>query len=451
MLTFSGAGIVSGKPRAKSVASATSIPKSVDTVVIGGGIVGCMTALQLAERGVSVAVCEKGVIAGEASGRAAGLIEYQNLAPIKMEMVARSIELWRSHSSRLDEDIGFTDTGMLTLFDSEAEASALSPWLEEVKGLPGEDARMLSKEEIRQLDPGLGDGWHSGLLEANAMSVEPQLAAPAIARAAASKGAKLLQQCAVRQIQREAGKISGVVTEKGPIAAQNVVVTSGVWSPFLVKSLGLELPQMMAFAEAISLEPVENGPKIPALGPMGVLRQEPDGGYMLSCATGVAPITPTVFKYLRTLMSLTEGAEQELQTAFSIGTFMHELKANRMQSPDKISRYEINRIFQPEHSGKFADKSFELLKKRLPAFRNSKIRERYAGALMTSLDNLGVISSVESIPGLYLGTGLLFGLTMSAAAGEALADLITGEQTKIDLSPYRYERFIDGSKLVFHS
>jgi glycine/D-amino acid oxidase-like deaminating enzyme len=41
-------------------------------------------------------VCEKGVIAGEASGRAAGLIEYEHLSPLKMEMISRSIELWRA-------------------------------------------------------------------------------------------------------------------------------------------------------------------------------------------------------------------------------------------------------------------------------------------------------------------------------------------------------------------
>lgn len=451
MLAFKGAGIVPGKPRANSLANETSFPKKVDTVVIGGGIVGCMTALNLAERGVSVALCEKGTIAGEASSRAAGLIEYQGLAPVKMDLAARSMDLWKTIADQLDDDIGFTDAGLLTLFDNEKEANALTSWLDEIKGLPGENARLLAKEEIQNVDPSLGDSWHSALLEANAMSVEPKLATPAIAKAAISKGAKIFQRCAVRQVLTDAGKVSGVTTENGIIAANNVVVTGGVWSPHLVSPLGLKLPQLMAFVEAISLEPVEDGPKIPLIGPMGVLRQEPDGGYMLSCATGVAPLTPTIFKNLPTLLSMSSGMEQELQTAFNMGTFFHELKAGRKQSPNKISCYENTRIFQPEYTGKFADEALEQLKTRLPSFRNGKIRERYSGALMTSIDNLGVISAVQSLPGLYLGTGILFGLTMSAAVGEALTDLITGEKPKVDLSVYRYERFIDGSKLAFYS
>lgn len=451
MLTFSGGGHEAGKPRAQPVINETHVPERVDTVIIGGGIVGCMTALNLAERGVSVAVCEKGAIGGEASSRAAGLIEYQGLAPVKMDLAARSMELWKTIAGQLDDDIGFTDAGLLTLFDNEKEANALASWLNEIKGLPGEDARLLAKEEIQNIDPSLGSNWHSALLEANAMSVEPKLTTPAIAKAAASKGAKVLQQCAVRQILSDAGKVSGVATEKGTIAANNVVVTGGVWSPHLVRPLGIKLPQLMAFVEAVSLEPVKGGPKVPVLGPMGVLRQEPDGGYMLSCATGVAPLTPTIFKNLPTLMSMSGGMEQELQAAFNMGTFFHELKAGRKKLPNKISCYENTRIFQPEYTGKFADEAFEQLKTRLPSFRNSKIRERYSGALMTSIDNLGVISAVQNFPGLYLGTGILFGLTMSAAVGEALTDLITGEEPKVDLSVYRYERFIDGSKLAFYS
>jgi glycine/D-amino acid oxidase-like deaminating enzyme len=69
---------------------------------------------------------------------------------------------------------------------------------------------------------------------------------------------------------------------------------------------------------------------------------------------------------------------------------------------------------------------------------------------MTTMDNLGVISQVKSLPGLYIGTGMLYGLTMGAAAGEALADMITGEKPKFDITPYRYERFIDGSKFEFY-
>ena len=450
MLTFTGGGIVPGVTRASPVASDSIVPDKVDTVVIGGGIVGCMTALNLVERGMSVAVCEKGAIGGEASCRAAGLIEYQYLAPIKMELVARSIELWRRFN-QLDENIGFTDRGVVTLFDGEADGAAMASWLDAIEGFSGVDARLLSKQEIQHLEPGIGDGWHGGLLQANALAVEPKLATSAIALAAASRGATILQNCAVRHIELETGKISGVISERGRIRTSNVVIAGGVWSPALVKPLGLNLPQLMIFAEMISVEPIANGPKTPLATSAGLVRREPDGGYMFGCSSGIAPITPTLLKYFPKLISMSARIEQGITTAFNYHTFMHELKANKTSPPGKPTPYEMYRIFQPEFTGKFAGRTFDDMRSRMPVFENSKIRERYSGALMTSLDNLGVISSVKSIPGLYLGTGLLYGLTMSTAAGEALADLITGEETKVDISPYRYERFIDGSKLEFHA
>ena len=49
--------------------SATPLPAKTDVVVIGGGIAGSATALYLAHKGVSVALCEKGEIGAEQSGR----------------------------------------------------------------------------------------------------------------------------------------------------------------------------------------------------------------------------------------------------------------------------------------------------------------------------------------------------------------------------------------------
>ena len=113
--------------------------------------------------------------------------------------------------------------------------------------------------------------------------------------------------------------------------------------------------------------------------------------------------------------------------------------------------FEKYRIMQPEMNDEYCTASVAEMAKYMPAFSGCRIRERYTGSLMTTMDNLGVISSVQSTPGLYIGTGMLYGLSMGPAAGEALADMITGEKPKFDISPYRYERFTDGSKFEFHA
>lgn len=450
MLKFSGGGIVPGVSRAEQVTGDNQLPQEVEVVVIGGGLVGCVTVLNLAERGVSVVLCEKGAIAGEASGRASGLIEYERLAPIKMEIIARSMELWRDMPARIDSDIGYLGEGLITLFEDEARAESAVSWISMVQGLPGMEARMLSPNEIQTLDSALGNNWYSGLYQANGAAIEPRLAAPAIANAARNKGAKIFLGCAVRCVERQAGKIASVVTEKGEIKTPNVVIAGGVWSSMIAKQLQLDLPQLMIFAEQISVEPLDNGPVIAGMTPAGYFRPEPDGGYMFGTVSGVIPLTPTIFKNLRKLISMPTEVDQEMFPVISLSTFIRELKGAGKPQNNSLSVFEKHRIFQPKVIGNTSTKTFEGMRKYIPAFHNSKIRERYAGSLMTSLDNLGVISSVESIPGLYLGTGMLYGLTMSAAAGEVLADLITGNKPKVDVIPYRYERFIDGSDFVFY-
>ena len=450
MIKFKGGEIIPGVSRSVAVEGDDQLPDEVDVVVIGGGFIGCITALELAERGVSVALCEKGVIAGEASGRAAGLVEYELLSPIKMPLLARSMERWCDMSTRVNADIGYQGAGLISLFNDEKHAEFSATWLRDMQGQPGIDARMLTPDEIKDIDPNLGSGWHSALYQANGASIEPRLAAPAIATAARALGAKLIQNCAVRSIERQAGQISGVLTEKGSIKTSKVVLAGGVWSSMLASFLGIELPQMMIFAELASVEPIMDGPNIAGMTPAGYYRKEPDGGYTFNKAAGRIPITPALLKNIRKLMSAPTDVDQEMLPVLSLPTFFWELNAYRKKPADEISMFEKYRILQPEMIDEYCTTAVEEVGQYFPAFSACRIRERYTGSLMTTMDNLGVISQVKSIPGLYIGTGMLYGLTMGAAAGEALADLITGEKPKFDITPYRYERFIDGSKFEFY-
>ena len=239
MIRFKGGAVISGTPRAEKVEGDNEVPEKVDVVIIGGGIIGCVTALELAERGVSVALCEKGAVAGEASSRAAGLLEYELLSSIKMELIAHSLERWRALPERVSGEMGLKKQGMVTLTDDEKHTEIAADWLKDMQGQAGIDARILSAEEVNALDPAFGPNWHSGLYQANAIAVEPRLAAPAIARAAREKGAIILQSCAVRTIERQAGRIAAVITEKGEIKTDNVVNAGGVWSSMLAAHLAM--------------------------------------------------------------------------------------------------------------------------------------------------------------------------------------------------------------------
>jgi len=287
---------------------------------------------------------------------------------------------------------------------------------------------------IGALAAALGRGWHGALHQTNGAAIEPRLAAPATARAARARGAGLLQSCAVRRIERQGGAIAGVTTEKGAIKSGNVIIAGGVWSSMLAAHLDLELPQMMIFAEQCSVEPVAAGPGIDGMTPAGYYRREPDGGYMLAAAAGCIPITMSIVKNIRKLISAPKEVDQDMVPVANLRTFLWDLQANRKRRRDRISVFEENRILQPAPLSQITDQAVASMRKYIPAFAECRIRERYTGSLISTIDNLGVISPVNSLPVLYLGAGMLYGLTMSAAAGEVLHDGALGTVRHVDPS-----------------
>src|SRR5262249_38728340 len=114
-----GGAIVEGSSRARPVERDSALPTGVDVVVVGGGNIGCLAALTLAGRGVRVALCEKGVIAGEASGRSLGYVDSLFLDPAKVEIVARSRQLWEGMNARIGGETGYRRTGTAALFPTD--------------------------------------------------------------------------------------------------------------------------------------------------------------------------------------------------------------------------------------------------------------------------------------------------------------------------------------------
>ncbi|TNE40525.1 MAG: FAD-binding oxidoreductase [Sphingomonadales bacterium] len=449
-MKFSGGAFVPGTSRARPIEGDREIPAKVDVVIVGGGIMGSCTALELAERGLSVAICEKGVVGGEASGRAAGRLDYEFRSGVKLPMTMRSIRLWHEMPKRVGRELGYNGDGLLTLFDDEKGLAEARGWLESVQAEPGVDASIISGAEVAALDPGVGTRWIGALHQPTGASVEPKLAAPAVAEAAREKGVRLLQNCAVRSILREGGRVCGVETERGTIRADFVVVAGGLWSPMLAKQLGIYVPQLMIFAEEVSVDPIADGPRLCGGTARGYYRREPDGGFMIGAAAGVVPIVPAALKYLRQLLPVMSALEQENTPVFNWRTFSLERRAGKTAGKGKPTEFEKHRIFQPEKRGLTTRRALTELAEQIPGFRDLHVREHFAGSLMTTVDNLGVVSPVKAVPGLYLTGGMLYGLTLGPAAGEAIADMITGQTPKFDVSPYRVERFSDGTPFEFH-
>ena len=268
-------------PRVDPVASDEMVPPRADVVVIGGGIIGASTALFLAQKGISVALCEKGHIAGEQSSRNWGWCRKMVRDPRELPLVIESLRLWERMNETVEAETGFRTCGIMYLGESEADLARLETWLEHAREYQL-DTHVIGAGEVAERLPGLSKKWAGALYTPSDGKGEPQLAAPAIANAARRAGATILTHCAVRGVETAGGRISGVVTERGRIACQSVVLAGGAWSRLFCGNLGVELPQLKVLGSVMRTERLDGGPEVSASGGRFGYRKRVDGGYTVS-------------------------------------------------------------------------------------------------------------------------------------------------------------------------
>src|SRR5258707_8513090 len=248
-------------PRVDSVPSDQALPTRVDVFVIGGGIIGPSTALFLAQKGVSVALCEKGHIAHEQSSRNWGWCRKMARDPRELPLAIESLRIWEGMNEMVEAETGFRSCGIIYLAETQADLARFEDWLDHARQYQL-DSRIIGSAEIARRLPGIGKEFAGALFTASDGKAEPQMAAPAIARAARRHGATILTSCAVRGIETAAGHVVSVVTERSRIACDSVVLAGGAWSRLFCGNLGIELPQLSVLSSVMRTERLDSGPEI---------------------------------------------------------------------------------------------------------------------------------------------------------------------------------------------
>ncbi|MFZ1510359.1 MAG: FAD-dependent oxidoreductase, partial [Tabrizicola sp.] len=118
---------------ASPVRFAGGLPARADVVVVGGGVIGVMTAWFLRERGLSVVLCEKGRIAGEQSSRNWGWVRQQGRDPGELPIMVESLAIWKRLAAEMGDALGFRQTGVLYLAQTEAEIAGFEAWAEHAR------------------------------------------------------------------------------------------------------------------------------------------------------------------------------------------------------------------------------------------------------------------------------------------------------------------------------
>lgn len=437
--------------QATPVVFADRPPDAVDVVVIGAGIVGTSTAYFLAERGAKVLLCEKGRVAGEQSSRNWGWVRQQGRDWAELPIMLESNRIWRELAARTGEkDLTFTESGCLYLAENEAQMARYESWhvLAKQHQL---DTRLLTGDEASALAPGINGSWAGGMLTASDGRAEPFVAVPALARAARKLGAVIVENCAVRTLETQAGQVSAAVTEHGRVRTGCVLLAGGAWSTYFATNIGLDLPQLAVRSTAGRTHP---GPDrlVPNVSIAGFgIRRRDDGGYTV--ATGDLAehyVSSKSFKYFGKFLKLMKIAAKDirLKPAPPAG-YPGAWGSKRRWSGDEVSPFERTRVLNPPASEEARRRLQRSLPQRAPWLVNVGIAELWAGMIDVTPDAVPFVCEASSPRGLFIGTGLSgHGFGIGPGVGRILADLIQGRPPGHDISRFRFDRFSDGSEIV---
>lgn len=429
------------------VPSPAQAPPAADVVIIGGGIVGISTAWFLARSGVDVVVFEKGHIAGEQSARNWGWVRVQGRDPREVPMMIDSMNIWRQLKDDIGEDVGYQEGGCLFTARSDRELADLEKWRQvgQEHGLP---TTMLSREQLAgQLGEAAGQ-WAGALYTSTDGRAEPQLAGPAIARAAERAGATLRPGCAVRGLLTEAGRVAGVVTESGETRSSTVLCAAGAWTSLFCRSLDIDLPQLKVRGTVARTAPANGRLKGNLFDNKLGIRKRADGGYTVAHGSVLDHgITPATFRYCFKFLPALKHEFKVLRLRLG-KDFLKELRTPSRWSMDEISPFERERVLNPAPNPAVLRGIRRNLDTVFPELAKVPIVESWAGMVETTPDVVPVIGESNDLPGFYLATGFSgHGFGLGPGAGRAIAALLTGDNAPVDLAPFRRERFFDGSPI----
>ncbi|MFK8332104.1 glycine oxidase ThiO [Pseudomonas sp. BJa5] len=353
-------------------------------VIVGGGVIGLLTAFNLAAEVEQVVLCDRGALGQESSWAGGGIVSP--LYPWRYSPAVTALAHWsQDFYPQLGERL-FASTGVdpevhttgLYWLDLEDEAEALA-WAKR-------EGRPLSAVDISatyDAVPVLGAGFKRAIYMAGVANVRnPRLVKSLKAALQALPNVSIREHCEITGFSQEAGRITGVETTAGPIAGDRVVLTAGAWSGDLLRPLGLELP----------VEPVK--------GQM----------ILYKCAEDFLPS-----------MVLAKGryAIPRRDGHILVGSTLEHAGYDKTPTDEALESLKASAV--------------ELL----PALAGATPVAHWAGLRPGSPEGIPYIGEVPGWQGLWLNCGhYRNGLVLAPASCQLFADLLLGRKPIIDPAPY---------------
>ncbi|MEV5410287.1 FAD-binding oxidoreductase [Thermopolyspora sp. NPDC052614] len=356
--------------------------RTAEVVIIGGGCVGTSVAYHLAALGCTdVVLLEEGELGGGSTSKAAGGIRLQHADELNCRLVLRSLPEFTSFAELTGVPIDFKQVGYLFLLDRADDVAVFERAVRMQRDL-GIPTETIDLDRARELVPPIRA---DDLLAATFCPWEgyaaPESVVQGYAAAARRLGVTVRTGCGVTGVRTAAGRVTGVDTAEGPIAARAVVCAAGVGSAEIARQAGYDLP-VHGEARWIHFSGADGG--VPAHAPLTI--------------------------------------------DFSTGFYFHRegpglLFGGRERTLEDLALPAV---------------------RRLPAIADLPIGSSWWGFYDMSPDHNAMIGAAP-VEGLYYATGFSgHGFQQSPAVGEHLAELILDREPTLDLTPLSADRFRRG-------
>jgi len=236
--------------------------KSYDVVIIGAGGHGLSTAYYLAKKhGIrNVAVLEKGFIGGGNTGRNTQVTRSNYFWPQSAAFFDHALKLYENLGRDVNFNVMLSQRGVLNLAHSHHELETMRRWANAIR-INGIDSELMTPAQIKKLIPlvNLDARFpvYGGFIQPRGGISRHDAVAWGYARAADALGVDIIQQCEVTEFEIANGKVTGVETTRGKIAAKQVSIAVAGNTSVLAAKAGFRVPVTSMALQAMVSEPIK--------------------------------------------------------------------------------------------------------------------------------------------------------------------------------------------------
>jgi len=371
---------------------------SYDVVIIGAGVHGLAIAYYLGKRGISnVAVLDKGYLGGGASGRNTAIIRSNYRTPQGVAFYDESVKLYETLALELDYNVMFSQQGHLTLAHSDRGITTLRERAE-TNRLLGVNSRLIGPAEIGELVPGLdvSDQAHqpilAGLYHPPGGIIRHDAVVWGYARGVDRLGIEIHPFTEVTAIRTAAGRVTEVVTNRGPIATRTVVNATAGWCSTIAHMVGVNLP--------IVTHPLQ------------------------------ALVTERLKPFLHTVI-----------VSATLHVYVNQTDRGEVVIGEEIDPYPSYRMGS---TLRFLENAAAHTLELFPCLTRVKVLRQWAGLCDMPPDFAPIIGTVPEVQGFILDVGWgTYGFKAAPAAGYRVAELIATGKTPKVIAPFALTRFAD--------